>query len=66
MNVYDVLGKLQVTANATVEQSVAKDLKKEDPPVEKALNLLKAESEDENSEGDDEAGSDGDDRESSE
>ena len=65
MNVYDVLGKLRVRATATVEQSVAKDLEKKDPPVEEALNLLEAESEDENSEGDDKTGSDGDDRESS-
>ena len=65
MNVYDVLGKLQIKATATVEQSVAKDLEKEDPPVEKALNILEVEIDDEDSEGDDGAGGDGDDRESS-
>ena len=65
MNVYDVLGKLHIKATATVEQSVAKDLEKKDPPVDKALNILEVEIDDEDSEGDDGAGSDGDDRESS-
>ena len=65
MNVYDVLGKLQIKATASVEKSVAEDLEKEDPPVEEALNILEVKTDDEDSEGDDRTRSDGDDRESS-
>ena len=65
MNVYDVLGRLHIKATASVEKSVAKDLEKEDPPVEEALNILEVKADDENSEGDDRTRSDGDDKQSS-
>ena len=65
MNVYDVLGKLQIKATASVERSVAQDLEKEDPPVEEALNILGVKTDDEDSEGDDRTRSDGDDKQGS-
>ena len=65
MNVYDVLGKLQIKATASVERSVAEDLEKEDPPVEEARNILEGKTDDEDSEGDDRTRSDGDDKQSS-
>tara|TARA_R110002020_G_scaffold465162_1_gene686418 strand:+ start:332 stop:532 length:201 start_codon:yes stop_codon:yes gene_type:complete len=66
MNFYDVLGKLRVKATGSVEESVAEDLKKEDPPLEEALGVLEAETQDEDSQRHDGTGSDGDDREGSE
>tara|TARA_Y100001934_G_C12252557_1_gene725854 strand:- start:578 stop:778 length:201 start_codon:yes stop_codon:yes gene_type:complete len=66
MNFYDVLGKLRVKATATVEESVLEDLQKEDPPVEEAMAILEAETEDEDPQGHDRTTSDGDDREDSE
>ena len=66
MNFYDVLGKLRVKATGTVEESVAEDLKKEDPPLEEALGVLEAETQDEDPQGHDRTTSDGDDREASE
>lgn len=39
-NIYDVLSKLRVKATASAEESVKKDLEKEDPPIEEAKSIL--------------------------
>lgn len=40
-NIYDVLTQLHTKATAATEEAVAEELKKEDPPAEKASAVLK-------------------------
>ena len=54
---------LSITATASVEQSAEEDLKQKDPSPEKAQAILRGENED--TEGNDGAGSNGDDNEDS-
>ena len=65
-NIYDVLGKLHVSASASVENTVKEALQVKDPPKLKAMEILAGEDEDtsadEDSQGDDRTGSNGDDQ----
>tara|TARA_R110000765_G_scaffold304061_1_gene398055 strand:+ start:1016 stop:1240 length:225 start_codon:yes stop_codon:yes gene_type:complete len=41
-NIYDVLSKIHVKATASLEKTVAEDLKKEDPPAVEGKAFLEA------------------------
>ena len=41
-NIYDVLSKIHVKATASLEKTVAEDLKKEDPPTVEGKAFLEA------------------------